>query len=212
MNRLDDNLIRMLALQRIQQLNNKSVESNHNVGAGVGGGQHNSTTMSSFHTTIRRIGLNDVRARAVLCPILIKSSTGSSGTGPTIVMSYRTLTIGTSSENDVVLGDYGHCNFVSPKHLAIFYDETSRNYELINYSEHGTTVDNVLYSCDFSDKRVHNPRHSNSQTVSTVKGIIDSKRKRKSLQNNKRPKNSTQEKSAEKLRPKKRKSIKTEES
>ncbi|CAG2104380.1 unnamed protein product, partial [Medioppia subpectinata] len=37
MNRLDDNLIRMLALQRIQQLNNKSVESNHNVGAGVGG-------------------------------------------------------------------------------------------------------------------------------------------------------------------------------
>ncbi len=28
----------------------------------------------------------------------------------------------------------------------------TRHYELLNYSEHGTTVDNVLYSCDFSDK------------------------------------------------------------
>ena len=30
--------------------------------------------------------------------------------------------------------------------------QTSKQYELINYSEHGTYVDNVLYSCDFSDK------------------------------------------------------------
>ncbi|KAH7955532.1 hypothetical protein HPB52_001206 [Rhipicephalus sanguineus] len=29
-----------------------------------------------------------------------------------------------------------------------------KHYELLNYSEHGTTVDNVLYSCDFSDKRL----------------------------------------------------------
>ncbi|CAG2163130.1 unnamed protein product [Oppiella nova] len=215
-NRLDDNLVRILALQRIQQLNNKSNESNHNmVVSGTSSGQQ-MNTMSSFHTTIRRIGLNDVKARAVLCPIVIKSSTGGSSSGPTIAMSYRTLTIGTSSENDVVLGDYGHCNYVSPKHVAIFYDETSRNYELINYSEHGTTVDNVLYSCDFSDKRVHNTRHTNSQTVSAVKDIIETskQRKRKSLAN-KRVKGlatTGREPSPEKLKPKRRKSIKSEDS
>ena len=30
--------------------------------------------------------------------------------------------------------------------------QVSQHYELMNYSEHGTTVDNVLYSCDFSEK------------------------------------------------------------
>ena len=32
--------------------------------------------------------------------------------------------------------------------------QTTKHYELLNYSEHGTTVDNVLYSCDFSEKNV----------------------------------------------------------
>ena len=36
--------------------------------------------------------------------------------------------------------------------LNYFFPQTSKQYELINYSEHGTYVDNVLYSCDFSDK------------------------------------------------------------
>lgn len=39
------------------------------------------------------------------------------------------------------------CNYV-----YYFSPQTSKQYELINYSEHGTYVDNVLYSCDFSDK------------------------------------------------------------
>lgn len=30
--------------------------------------------------------------------------------------------------------------------------QASQEYELINYSEHGSVVDGVLYSCDFSDK------------------------------------------------------------
>lgn len=30
--------------------------------------------------------------------------------------------------------------------------QNTKHYELLNYSEHGTTVDNVLYSCDFSEK------------------------------------------------------------
>ena len=36
--------------------------------------------------------------------------------------------------------------------------QMSRMYELLNYSEHGTTVDNVLYSCDFSEKRSNTPQ------------------------------------------------------
>lgn len=35
--------------------------------------------------------------------------------------------------------------------MFVFF-QTTKHYELLNYSEHGTTVDNVLYSCDFSDK------------------------------------------------------------
>ena len=38
-----------------------------------------------------------------------------------------------------------------PYTIHCFSQET-RQFELLNYSEHGTIVDNVLYSCDFSDK------------------------------------------------------------
>ncbi|XP_065282734.1 PHD finger protein 12 isoform X3 [Dermacentor albipictus] len=57
------------------------------------------------------------------------------------------------ADMDLCLRDFGHCDFVSAKHACIFFDEIGKHYELLNYSEHGTTVDNVLYSCDFSDKR-----------------------------------------------------------
>ena len=41
-----------------------------------------------------------------------------------------------------------HCNYVSAKHATIFYDQFSRVYELINYSQHGTIVDNIVYALD----------------------------------------------------------------
>ena len=43
----------------------------------------------------------------------------------------------------------------------------THHYELLNYSEHGTTVDNVLYSCDFSDKS----SVAGSQTSSVVGSV-----------------------------------------
>ncbi|XP_046385896.1 PHD finger protein 12 [Ischnura elegans] len=85
-----------------------------------------------------------VWARAVICPLV--------GGSPVTAMPYRTLHIGTGADMDVCLSNYGVCNYVSAKHASIFYDEITKHYELINYSEHGTTVDNVLYSCDFSEK------------------------------------------------------------
>lgn len=76
------------------------------------------------------------------------------------------------SEVDVSLSGYGHCNYISSRQACIFYDKVSlkscgqvinlnvdvivqqatQDYELIDYSEHGTVVDGVLYSCDFSNK------------------------------------------------------------
>ena len=52
--------------------------------------------------------------------------------------------------------------------LCVFFQNT-KHYELLNYSEHGTTVDNVLYSCDFSEKASPSPP---SGLVSDVQGII----------------------------------------
>uniref|UniRef100_A0A8C1UGV4 PHD finger protein 12 n=1 Tax=Cyprinus carpio TaxID=7962 RepID=A0A8C1UGV4_CYPCA len=121
MNVLDEEFIRLLAWQRIQQLlSPKSLQPSN------------------------KSQKRDVQARAVLCPL--------TGKGAAINMCLRTLYIGTGAEMDVCLTNYGHCNYVSGKHACIFYDENTKHYELLNYSEHGTTVDNVLYSCDFSDK------------------------------------------------------------
>uniref|UniRef100_A0A672R120 PHD finger protein 12 n=1 Tax=Sinocyclocheilus grahami TaxID=75366 RepID=A0A672R120_SINGR len=123
MNELDEEFIRLLAWQRIQQLlSPKALQPSNKCGSQK----------------------RDVQGRAVLCPL--------TGKGAAINMCYRTLYIGTGAEMDVCLTNYGHCNYVSGKHACIFYDENTKHYELLNYSEHGTTVDNVLYSCDFSDK------------------------------------------------------------
>lgn len=100
------------------------------------------------------------------------------------------------ADMDVCLTNYGHCNYISGKHACIFYDEVcccwrrvdsaaadlgltlplfcvstqnTKHYELLNYSEHGTTVDNVLYSCDFSEKASPSPP---SGLVAKVQGII----------------------------------------
>lgn len=122
MNLLDEKLVRVLAWQRLQQLlpSNKSENNVNSIGA------QNPNTLSTPHPTVKRICLGDVRARAVLCPVFIRSSSGSLNTnssGPAIAMSYRTLTIGTGADNDVILGNYGYCNYVSSRHASIFYDE-----------------------------------------------------------------------------------------
>ncbi len=66
------------------------------------------------------------------------------------LMRYRSLNIGVGSGNTLDLSKYGHCNFVSARHATIYFDQFSQVYELINYSEHGTIVDNTVYAlnCD----------------------------------------------------------------
>ncbi|XP_076661670.1 PHD finger protein 12 isoform X1 [Halictus rubicundus] len=70
---------------------------------------------------------------------------------PPFFMIHKTLTIGSGPNCDLVLSNYGNCSFISSKHAIIFFDESTKRYELLNYSEYGTLVDNVLYSCNYSD-------------------------------------------------------------
>ena len=57
----------------------------------------------------------EIQARAILTPLNTKDLG--------VKMKYRTLSIGTGADNDVCLSSYGFCNYVSPKHAVIFYDE-----------------------------------------------------------------------------------------
>ncbi|XP_011694114.1 PREDICTED: PHD finger protein 12-like [Wasmannia auropunctata] len=81
------------------------------------------------------------RARAALFSLSPKPN-------PPAFMTRRTFVIGNGPNCDLVLSNYGSCGFTSSKHAVIFFDEVTRRYELLNYSEHGTIVDHVLYSCD----------------------------------------------------------------
>uniref|UniRef100_A0A3P8QSD1 PHD finger protein 12b n=1 Tax=Astatotilapia calliptera TaxID=8154 RepID=A0A3P8QSD1_ASTCA len=146
LDKLDTEMIKLLAHQRIQQLFAPKVPS----------------TQPPPTTSQKK-----VQARAVFYPL--------TGRGAAVSMCYRTLHIGSGADMDVCLTNYGHCNYVSGKHACIFYDENTKHYELLNYSEHGTTVDNVLYSCDFSEKTSPCPPGG---LVAKVQGIIRRSKKR----------------------------------
>lgn len=153
LDKLDSEMIKILAWQRIQQLFSPKPPSLPSL----------PVTAPSVSKTPALIpdSQKKVQARAVFYPL--------TGKGPAVNMCYRTLYIGTGADMDVCLTNYGHCNYVSGKHACIFYDENTKHYELLNYSEHGTTVDNVLYSCDFSEKASPTPP---SGLVAKVQGII----------------------------------------
>ena len=69
------------------------------------------------------------------------------------LMRYRSLEIGTGTSGQVEgprldLSQFGYCKFASSRHAVIYFDQLNQVYELINYSEHGTIVDNVVYALD----------------------------------------------------------------
>ncbi|XP_045584379.1 PHD finger protein 12 [Procambarus clarkii] len=121
-------------------------------------------------------------ARALLCPLIpdshlqdwaVKSPTPSYSSQP-VAMTYRIIRIGKGSHNHVDLNAYGHCNYISQEHAAIFFDENTGHYELLNYSPHGTRVDSVLYRYDHSEKTVnHAPP---PPLLQQVRAIINQRR------------------------------------
>nr|XP_001919955.4 PHD finger protein 12 [Danio rerio] len=156
LNALDEKFIKLLAWQRIQQLfDSKSspVQSSSPL------------SVSPAHRKHGEAQNREVQARASFCSV----------SGNAVNMCYRSLHIGTGADMDVCLTNYGHCNYVSGKHACIFYDENTKQYELLNYSEHGTTVDNILYSCDFSEKMSQSP---SSNLLTKVQNIIRRCRKK----------------------------------
>ncbi|XP_037631892.1 PHD finger protein 12 isoform X2 [Sebastes umbrosus] len=158
LDKLDAEMIKLLAWQRIQQLFPPKVPSTPLPPA---------TSAAPKTPTPCPDSQKKVQARAVFYPL--------TGKGGAVSMCYRTLYIGSGADMDVCLTNYGHCNYISGKHACIFYDENTKHYELLNYSEHGTTVDNVLYSCDFSEKASPSPP---SGLVAKVQGIIRRSKKR----------------------------------
>ncbi|XP_063883158.1 PHD finger protein 12-like isoform X2 [Scylla paramamosain] len=101
-------------------------------------------------------------ARALVCPLIqdshlqdwaVKTPAPSYCTEP-VPMTYRILRVGKGSHNHLDLSKYGHCNYISQEHAAIFFDENTGHYELLNYSCHGTRVDTVLYQYDPSERTI----------------------------------------------------------
>lgn len=158
LDKLDAEMIKLLAYQRIQQLFAPKVPSTQ---------PPPTTSITPKTPSPHPNSQKKVQARAVFYPL--------TGKGGAVSMCYRTLHIGSGADMDVCLTNYGHCNYISGKHACIFYDENTKHYELLNYSEHGTTVDNVLYSCDFSEKASPSPP---SGLVAKVQGIIRRSKKR----------------------------------
>ncbi|XP_056323003.1 PHD finger protein 12 [Danio aesculapii] len=156
LNSLDEKFIKLLAWQRIQQLfdsKTSPVQSSSPL------------SVSPAHRKHGEAQNREVQARASFCSV----------SGKAVNMCYRSLHIGTGADMDVCLTNYGHCNYVSGKHACIFYDENTKQYELLNYSEHGTTVDNILYSCDFSEKM---SQSQSSNLLTKVQNIIRRCRKK----------------------------------
>ena len=81
-----------------------------------------------------------VRARASLTPLHSRKAP--------VLMRYRTLTVGLGPGAGLDLSRYGHCNYLSVKHATIYYDQLADCYELLNYSQHGTRVDEVMYGLE----------------------------------------------------------------
>ncbi|XP_054458055.1 PHD finger protein 12 isoform X2 [Anoplopoma fimbria] len=158
LDKLDAEMIKLLAWQRIQQLFPPKVPSTPPPPA---------TSAIPKTPSPCPDSQKKVQARAVFYPL--------TGKGGAVSMCYRTLYIGSGADMDVCLTNYGRCNYISGKHACIFYDENTKHYELLNYSEHGTTVDNVLYSCDFSEKASPSPPCG---LVAKVQGIIRRSKKR----------------------------------
>lgn len=101
-----------------------------------------------------------------------------------VFMRYRSFEIGIGAHNHLDLSRFGNCAYISPKHAEIFFDEVTKQYELLNYSEFGTEVNGQIFSCDFTE---HAPEISESPSSplkekrvaiqSKIKNMLDAKKK-----------------------------------
>ena len=117
--KLDERLIRLLALQRLQQLN--AVERPLTDGnIAVSKGQTSVPTQPTYWPSPE----SGLLPRALLTPL--------NGSQPPMPMYYRVMEIGTGGDMDICLSYYGHCNYVTAKHAVIICDEVSLMFYVLN--------------------------------------------------------------------------------
>lgn len=129
-----------------------------------------------------------IRSRALLIPVndIVNGNrwyTDIHNTNDAVQMRYRSMSIGTGIGNDLNLLLYGKCCHTSIKHATIFYDEVTRYFELLNYSEFGTEVNGQLYSCNLTEFKPLPPPgvpesviKSNAEAAKNAQEIIDKRR------------------------------------
>ena len=159
-----------------QQLNNSSLKDDASIDT-VSLPESFCLSKSSLKRKLNASNNDDGSVRAQLCPIIIENNLIK---GSSVPMRKNCLRIGCDSSMELNLLNYGHCNYISEKHAFIFYDEDSKHFELINYSEFGTVVDKIKYSCDYLTKRTYTTnKFKDSSIVSTVKNLIKKSRREK---------------------------------
>uniref|UniRef100_A0A336N2C3 CSON011033 protein n=1 Tax=Culicoides sonorensis TaxID=179676 RepID=A0A336N2C3_CULSO len=137
----------------------------------------------------RQMAQTQIRSRAVLIPVndILNGDrwyTDVTNLEEAIHMRYRSISIGTGIGNDLNLLLHGKCCRASNKHAVIFYDEITRYYELLNYSEFGTEVNGQLYSLNLKKYKPLPPPgvpdsviKSNEEAEKNAQEIIDKRRK-----------------------------------
>ncbi|KAG5666970.1 hypothetical protein PVAND_014974 [Polypedilum vanderplanki] len=101
-----------------------------------------------------------------------------------VFMRYRSFDIGIGADNHLDLSRFGICAYASPKHAVIFFDEVTKQFELLNYSEFGTEVNGQLFTCDFTEhtedicESPASPLKDKRVAIqSKIKNMIDAKKK-----------------------------------
>lgn len=101
-----------------------------------------------------------------------------------VSMRYRNFAIGYGAENDLDLSRFGQCAYVSPKHATVFFDDVTKQFELMNYSEFGSEVNGQTFCCDFTEHSIEvcetptSPLKEKRIAVqSKIKNMIDAKKK-----------------------------------
>ncbi|KAH8386729.1 hypothetical protein KR093_002334 [Drosophila rubida] len=157
-----------------------------------------------------------VRARAVLTPLgdMLEDSRWFTPLGleQSLFMRYRSLYIGygghytpstTMAHTETVdLSAIGYCARISPQHAIIFYDEFTKSYELINYSEFGTEVNGQLYTCDLTEyTTTHGGKRMRADDAELKRRVDDLLDKRRHIQRQYEPKRETRNKLAPIVKP-----------
>lgn len=132
---------------------------------------------------------SQIRARAVFTPVNEYLNgdvwyTAAPTLNMSVHMKYRSFKIGSGPGSDLNLKYFGNCAFVSNNHAIIFYDEVTKQFELLNYSEFGSEVNGVIYTCDFTEHSepieppvATPPKEKRGAVQSKIKNLLDAKKK-----------------------------------